>query len=117
MIAHISFHQCPLSVFQIEPFPVSRLCVAFKGAAKVALTWETSDGTTACRILLEDKGSNQEPDQNLTVTITDLKPGFTYKASCASESKETQRDSVAGGHGSGELQDCASRLLAGFAFQ
>ncbi|KAM5316306.1 receptor-type tyrosine-protein phosphatase eta [Glossophaga mutica] len=83
-----------------EPLPVSRLCVAFKGAAEVALTWETSDGTTACRILLEDKGSHEEPDQNLAVNITDLKPGFTHKARCVSESEETQTDAVAGGLGS-----------------
>lgn len=96
---------------------MSRLCVAFKGATEVALTWETGSGTAASRILLEDQGSHKESDQNLTVNITGLKPGCTYKARCVSGSEATHTDSVAGGHGSGELQECASRLLAGFAFR
>ncbi|KAF6105760.1 protein tyrosine phosphatase receptor type J [Phyllostomus discolor] len=84
-----------------EPLPVSRLCVAFKGEAGVVLTWEIGNGTTACRILLEDKGSHKESDQNLTVNIPDLKPGCTYEAQCASESEETRTGSAAGGDSPG----------------
>ncbi|XP_036883836.1 receptor-type tyrosine-protein phosphatase eta [Sturnira hondurensis] len=81
-----------------EPLPVSRLCVAFKGEAEVALTWETGDGNATYRILLEDQGSHKELDQNLIVNAT-IKSGSLYEAQCVSESEETQTDPAAGGHG------------------
>ncbi|XP_053529058.1 receptor-type tyrosine-protein phosphatase eta isoform X2 [Artibeus jamaicensis] len=85
--------------FTTEPLPVSRLCVAFKGVVKVALTWETGVGNTTCRILLEDQGSHKELDPNLIVNTT-IKSGSIYEARCVSESEKMQTDSVAGGRGS-----------------
>lgn len=91
---------------------MSDLRVTCKGVTAVALAWKNSNGTATCRVLLEATGSHEEVTQNLAVNISDLKPGFKYKVTLnVSESNST------GEHGSGELQECASHLLASFAFQ
>lgn len=115
---HILFHQCPLCIFKTEPLPVSGLQVTFKGVTAATLAWKNSNGTDTSRMLLEATGSHEELNRNLAVNISDLKPGIKYKATlCVSESNNAQRDLRVGEHGSGELQECASRLLASFAFQ
>lgn len=94
---------------------MSGLRVAFEGVTAVALAWKNNNGTTTYRILLEAVGSHEELNQNLTVSIPDLKPGVKYKATLhVSESNNKQRDLQVGGHGSGELEECASHLLASF---
>ncbi|EPQ10537.1 Receptor-type tyrosine-protein phosphatase eta, partial [Myotis brandtii] len=80
-----------------KPLPVSDLRVNCKGLTAVALAWKNSNGTAACRMLLEATGSHEEVTHNLAVNISELEPGFKYEVTLifnVSESNST------GEHGS-----------------
>lgn len=86
-------------VFKIEPLPVSGLRVA-TGVTTVALSWK-NNGTTTYWMLLEAMGNHKEG-----ASISVRKPEVICKATLnVSESDNTERER-------GELQECASHLLA-----
>ncbi|XP_057605744.1 receptor-type tyrosine-protein phosphatase eta [Hippopotamus amphibius kiboko] len=71
-----------------EPHPVSDLHVPSVGVTHVVLTWKNGNTTDSCRLLLE---GSQESTQNLSVNISDLKPGVQNKVTLYL-SAETQGD-------------------------
>lgn len=111
------FHQCPLCVFQIEPSPVSRLQDSFVGVTKAALTWETGNGTSTYRLLLEGAGSSKELTQDLVANILGLKPGTPHNVTLTLAEPNEQRKPSVTGSDLGELPKCVLLIcLSGFDF-
>ncbi|XP_032216194.1 receptor-type tyrosine-protein phosphatase eta isoform X2 [Mustela erminea] len=78
-----------------EPSPVSGLQDSFVGVTKAALTWETGNGTSTYRLLLEGVGSPKELTQDLVANISGLKPGIPHNVTLTlAEPNEQRKPSV-----------------------